>query len=136
MLDKILAGWKPVVRLGMLGKKEERFHNDLGLISNIPRNDELLEMSRRIKVINLILNLAEKNGIHLRFSDAAFDKMLTEELIVTAVQDLVNACTPRLPNPYRSVAYVRGEDWEICMIVKNFFIGFQKLKIIKPSVRF
>ena len=136
VLDKIVAGWKPVVRLGMLGKKEERFRNDLGLISNIPRNDELLEMSRRIKVINLILNLAEKNGIHLRFSDAAFDKMLTEELIVTAVQDLVNACTPRLPNPYRSVAYVRGEDWEICMIVKNFFIGFQKLKIIKPSVRF
>lgn len=136
VLEKILAGWKPVVRLEMPGKKDDRYHNHLGLISNVPRNEELLEMYRRIKVINLILSLAEKNEIHLRFSDAAFDKMLTEELIVTAVQDLVKACTPYLPNPYRSVAYVRGDDWEICMIVKNFFIGFQKLKLIKPSVRF
>lgn len=135
VLDKVLAGWKPVVRLGMLGKKEERFHNDLGLISNIPRKDELLEMSRRIKVINLILNLAEKNGIHLRFSDAAFDKLLTEELIVTAVQDFVNVCTPYPPNNYRSVAIVQGENWEICMVARNFFIGFQKFQLPKPSVR-
>ncbi|OLY75744.1 hypothetical protein AU074_22015 [Pseudomonas sp. ATCC PTA-122608] len=136
VLEKILAGWKPVVRLGLPEKKEDQFHNDLGLISNIPRNDELLEMSRRIKVINLILNLAEKNSIHLRFSDAAFDKLLTEELIVTAVQDLVNVCTPYPPNHYRSAAYVQGDNWEICMVARNFFIGFQKFQLQKPSVRF
>ncbi|MCO7574237.1 hypothetical protein NJH78_30040 [Pseudomonas chlororaphis] len=127
VLAKILGGWKPVVRLGLLGKNGDRYHGDVAPISNIPQDDQLLEMHRRIKVINLVLNLAEKHKIPLRLSDAAFDKLLTEELMATAVHELATACTPYPPADYRSAAYVQDENWEICMVVKPFFIGFKKL---------
>lgn len=126
VLEKILSGWKPAVRFGLPGKKDDRYHNDLGVISNIPRSEELSEMHRRIKVINLIINLNEKYAIHLQFTDALFDKLLTEELIVTAVHNLASLFTPYPPANYRSAPYVQGDGWEICMIAKPFFAGFKK----------
>ena len=134
VLEKISTGWKPVVRLGLPGKNDDRYHRDVALISNVPKNEELLEMYRRIKVINLVLGLAEKHEIPLRISDAAFDKLMTEELITTAVHELASYCTPYPPANYRSAAYAQGENWEICMVVNSFFIGFKKLTRKTPVV--
>lgn len=139
VLSKISDGWKPVVRFGLHGKKGGRYHEDVALISNIPRDDQLQEMHRRIKVINFVLNLADKYKIQLRLSDAAFDKLLTEELMAAAVHELAAVCIPYPPADYRSVVYVQDENWEICMIVKPFFIGFKRFNLnpscVKSSVR-
>lgn len=135
VLAKVSDGWKPVVRFGLPGKKGGRYHEDVALISNIPRDDQVLEMHRRIKVINFVLNLADKYKIPLRLSDAAFEKLLTEELMEAAVHELAAVCTPYPPADYRSAVYVQDENWEICMIVKPFFIGFKKFNLNPSCVK-
>ncbi|WP_141231796.1 hypothetical protein [Pseudomonas sp. Irchel s3a12] len=129
VLAKILGGWKPVIRLGLPWSNGERYHRDVGLISNLPHNEEIMEMYRRIKVTNLLISLGEQHGIPLRLSSAALDNMLTEKKIADAVHDLAKYCKPFPPMNYRSVAYAQGENWEICMIAKPFFIGFQKFNL-------
>lgn len=126
ILEKIASGWKPAIQIGLKTPKHGTFHPAVGVITDLPPGDELVEMHRRAKVINFVIDLGIQYQLPLSLSDAAFDKALTAEAIKSACADLAQKSSPVAPRPYRSAPCATGENWEICLIADYRSIRFKQ----------